>query len=675
VLCGNYLLRDYLRAAVAAAPPGMSSNALRPLAPQPRAGIHSLAYALHHALAGAHGLDAEQIRGQFLDLASPRLLAQTRIAPTRAGLRRLFSLAFGSSPDIRVHWAAGAEPRFALADSHGPAHAAYLDVVNQQGERLGTLQASDHGVTFAAGQILLIGHKPHRVQDVLEQTVHARHVEGAGLSGIPRYAFHRRYRLDLRHALSEHRLAPRELPGGYRLCASHLHAGVARQTLGYLSLDAAMRPLAAATPAMSYQPCEPSIQSARTQQSCAEIHIGLPADGADRARLAFTLCALIGDAMESLFPEQHRRIAVVSPQAGRAPAAPAPAPTSDLDAETAWLLERLYPAVTFQTPVAATADTAAEPADGITLFIIEDSAQDLGVARSLSDDSGLNHLLQLLRNYLRWQAAAPEAGAYHAFGADDICAAFDYPAALALLERIAPAGTTPATADLDAPCTLPDLPAGADDDGVCDFCAGPLGATYHRLQDGRMRCSGCGDDAIDTPEAFRALHREVVEHMERDYRIQLPRDLELRLVSAPDMAAALGQRFMPTPGLDPRAVGLAIQTRDGARCMLIENGAPRIATFATLAHELTHLWQFEQLPDTDAAPPDLELMELMEGQARLVEIDLLHRRGGRALALALKLEAEAGDDIYARGYRRAAPCAGSAPADLFPCLLAQLPAQ
>jgi hypothetical protein len=101
---------------------------------------------------------------------------------------------------------------------------------------------------------------------------------------------------------------------------------------------------------------------------------------------------------------------------------------------------------------------------------------------------------------------------------------------------------TPATAD--APCTLPDLPAGADDDGACDFCAGPLGATYQRLQDG-MRCSGCGDDAIDTPEAFRALHREVVEHMERDYRIQLPRDLDLRLVSAEDMAAALGQRFMP----------------------------------------------------------------------------------------------------------------------------------
>ena len=683
VLCGNYLLRNYLLAAVSAAPPSELPEGLRPLAPQPRGSLDTLAYALYHGASGTAGLSAAEIRGQFLELSAPALIDSLGIRASRPGLKRLFTLAFGASPRIETWWPPDGEPRYRVEATHGPEHRAYLDVVNRHGERLGRYLAADHGVTFAAGQTLLIRHKRHRIEQVGSDRVFVRHVDGGADGPLPHRVFQRRYRLLPGPVCVESPATPRELPGGVTLACAHLHAPVERHTLGFSELDAARRPLRAQPPSVSFTPCLPEITRSRPMQSLVEIRIGLgdlaPTQAEGLGALAFTLCALLQDATESLFPEQHRHLAVVSPEA-RMPA---------VDDTIGRMLARLYPGLDAEPALGSEAASGASGADAeitgvrtdraapfagevseadLRLYVIEDAVGDLGVARALADPSGLDHVLRMLRHYLAWALEQPPESLYHAYGGEALHGAFDYPATLALLERLAPGGQPPRTADLGGACAdLGEAHGQGPDDGRCDFCARPLGATYHLLDDGRARCAGCGRDAIDASAEFRALYREVLDHMESDYGVRLPRGVDVQSVSAKTLAAAIGSGFTATPEPDPRAVGLAILGRNGAHSLLLENGAPRITTVATLVHELTHLWQF-----SEGITPDDDNRELLEGQARLVEIDYLRRRGAPELAADLEAEARRGDSIYARGYRRVEGCARAAPADLFHCLAGQL---
>jgi len=101
--------------------------------------------------------------------------------------------------------------------------------------------------------------------------------------------------------------------------------------------------------------------------------------------------------------------------------------------------------------------------------------------------------------------------------------------------------------------------------------------------------------------------------------------------------------------------------------LLLENGAPRISTVATLAHELTHIWQFDLRPDLGQVP-----LEIVEGQARFVEVDYLRRHGGEALAASIVRESRYGGDVYSRGYRQVDAACGRDGHRLFGCFEGQL---
>ncbi len=693
VLCGNYLLRDYFRAVLAAADPQDLPTSLRPLAAQPLGNPYTLAYALARAFAGSAGLTAAEIRDQFLDPSPAQMMDALGIRASRRGLQRLFDLVFGAgSAQVSVHCDENGRTAYCLTQDRRGIPEAYLPALNRQGDPLGRVLATDHGITYAAGQTLLFAHKLHRVVSVGADRVEIRHLDAPTHQPRETYVFHRRYRLptETTDPLVQPGGAHRhQLGGGLAMTLGFALRDVERETLGYLELAETRRPFAGVGAAMSYLASEPPIRQRYRFQCVTGIAIegvDTPEAGRDQghglARLAFTLCALLQDAMVSVFPDQYARIAVVSPQARVIPApvdhdpservesvgrdAPRPAPAAD---DLTAFLERMYPALAEEAPTDPESDPPAPTDRGarrIDIWIIEDSGFDLGAARALSDRKGLNHLLGLVRNYLHWALEQPGAERYQGFGAGLPGSAFDYPAARALIERLLPITPLPPTGALDQGCAEKGETSAATVP-ECDFCATPLAASFERLDDGRCRCPVCAETAVNTKAEFRAVFREVVEQMERDYGIALRRDLTVRFVNAERIAETMGKAFVPTTAMDPRTVGLAIRKSNGDAELLLENGAPRLGTVATLAHELTHIWQFDTVPELGRIP-----LETIEGQARFVEVDFLRRHGGKTLAESIARDSRYGQDVYSRGYRLIEAACGNRGDRMFACFEQQL---
>lgn len=678
VLCGNYLMRDYLRAILAANPVSRLPLALRPRATRPRGNPYTLAHCLLHALADDGGLTRPALEEQLFGLVSPLLLRRLGIHMNRAGLQRLLDLAYGDrAAAVLVHWPSRGERRYRVSPMHRPALADWADVRNEQGECIGRLLRWDHGLTYAAGQHLMLRHKLHQVVGVDADMVRVRHADSALGRGPRREVCDRRYRLHLPDPpILEQAPITRQRLGGPSLTLGCGYLEMHRETVGWLSVSDACRPFASMPPDLHYSPCEPPIRWWFQLQGVAHLRIEPPPaaatrDGSNRSddangtgRIAFTLCALMQDALHSLFPDHHRQLAVVSPQSAH---------PADAGPPMAAFLARWYPRL---DGIGGLAPIASR---GVDLFVIEDSRFDLGVVRALGDDEGLDQLLGNLRLYLDWLLGAPAqtadsdpptlaTGAFQRFGADALDPVFDYVGVRDLLAELIEPPARPAAGSVVCESPPPD---DGDAPSQCDFCAAPVGADYHRLDDGRVRCRHCGDDAIDSVDAFRSLYLEVREQMEQRYRISLPRTLELRFVDAHTLGRAAERRFIPTTGLNPRAVGLAIRSEDGGPRMLIENGAPRLSTLATLAHELTHIWQCGL-----GLRLDERHRPLIEAQARLAEIDLLrHARpripGAAVLAAERELQVRTGDpaeaDTFERLHRRCRHGRG-----LFRCLEQEL---
>lgn len=127
----------------------------------------------------------------------------------------------------------------------------------------------------------------------------------------------------------------------------------------------------------------------------------------------------------------------------------------------------------------------------------------------------------------------------------------------------------------------------------CDFCFDRImGGEYEVLKDGRDRCSRCSRTVLSTHEQFVDEFQQVRVNMELAFGIDLGVPLTVRMVNARDIARRTGETFVATGGVDPRVLGFA-RVKDERHELFIENGSPRLAAISTMAHELTHIWQFK----------------------------------------------------------------------------------
>lgn len=195
----------------------------------------------------------------------------------------------------------------------------------------------------------------------------------------------------------------------------------------------------------------------------------------------------------------------------------------------------------------------------------------------------------------------------------------------------------------------------------CDFCGAPLsGAEYDILSDGRERCVTCRRTAVDSVEEFREIYQLTRQNMEAFFGIHIKTGIRVRVTNAKEIAERQGKSFHPTATMTRRAVGVAISDGTGFT-LLVENGAPRVDVIATVVHELTHIWQFQNwnerelkkiwahLPAKKAAHVRLEVYE---GMAVWAEIQYLHmiRESSRARRIERAREREQSE--YGRGMIR-----------------------
>ena len=156
----------------------------------------------------------------------------------------------------------------------------------------------------------------------------------------------------------------------------------------------------------------------------------------------------------------------------------------------------------------------------------------------------------------------------------------------------------------------------------CDFCGAEIfGVEYETLKDGRDRCMRCGATAIKTGAEFTKIFHQVLRNMESFYGIRINASIKVKMVNSKRLNKMLGRSFVPTGNYDGRVLGVAIHDRSGYT-LVVENGAPRVMSMMTMAHELTHIWQYlnwdrKAIVAKYGAEQELEVYE---GMAEWVEI-------------------------------------------------------
>lgn len=188
----------------------------------------------------------------------------------------------------------------------------------------------------------------------------------------------------------------------------------------------------------------------------------------------------------------------------------------------------------------------------------------------------------------------------------------------------------------------------------CDFCGAELaGGEYDLLKDGRERCRHCSSTALRTGEEFKEVFKTVMRNMEIFFGIHINAAIKVRMTDAQKIAKHFGEKFVPTPGFDGRTLGFAQKDSTGYS-IYVENGSPRLAAMATIAHELTHIWQYQNWDDSDIVRyyGKSQRSEIYEGMAKWAEIQYLIFLNEIPYAKRQEIHTRLRDDPYGRGFIR-----------------------
>ncbi len=195
---------------------------------------------------------------------------------------------------------------------------------------------------------------------------------------------------------------------------------------------------------------------------------------------------------------------------------------------------------------------------------------------------------------------------------------------------------------------------GKPDARYCDFCGAEIyGVEYETLADGRDRCINCGRSAIKTGAEFKKLFDDVKRNMEAFYGIRLNVGVKVEMVNSKTLHKRIGKAFLPTPKTDGRVLGVAIKDKNGYS-LLIENGSPRMSSMLTIAHELTHIWQYENWNDKHIAKKYGKnlYLQIYEGMAKWVEIQYAYLINEPIIAKREEIITSYREDDYGFGFLR-----------------------
>ena len=389
-----------------------------------------------------------------------------------------------------------------------------------------------------------------------------------------------------------------------------------------------------------------------SRQGVQILEIRLPGDllGSDTARAVRLAAVMIGEVSKTLFPQTWQNLFVAVPKDG-----PEPEELIHRDASFEDRVRSILPY----------AEGMPEEPGFASLYLIEFSCVELGMVHTLYQNR--RRLFSILRDYLEWYLAGtaetepaqaeetPEDGAagplpedagsppapYLYYGGEEEPELFSSRALLELCRRFLPEEQSAAAPQAE--------PIGEEAMTDCTFCGRPTLYPV-RMDDGRCMCSRCAQQQVSREEEVWDLFGETEAFMEKTYRIRFRKRIQVQFQSLDAIHRFAGEQ---TNG---RYIGFYSPK---LRQLWIERNGPRIAVQDTLIHELTHLWQYDNLEISRAqarlpVPPwqkAKKMLTILEGHAVYVEVETMRRLNEEGYAADLHDRYMAREDEYGEGYR------------------------
>ncbi len=185
----------------------------------------------------------------------------------------------------------------------------------------------------------------------------------------------------------------------------------------------------------------------------------------------------------------------------------------------------------------------------------------------------------------------------------------------------------------------------------CDFCqrfiVGALVDRMIRHPDGRFLCGKCSPSVITSLKEARSLMFEVAAAFEKFGLEVNPQEVELHLVGREELRERSSGRSYDTTGFADCFVekNLFGRVREQSIDVYLLHSMPRVQMIGTLAHELTHVWQFLHGQSKQGKA-------LSEGSCNFSSYLVLRKIGGEEAEFIIHNMLNDEDPVYGEGFRR-----------------------
>jgi hypothetical protein len=372
-------------------------------------------------------------------------------------------------------------------------------------------------------------------------------------------------------------------------------------------------------------------------------------------RVAFTLSFLLNELFRSLYPYSYQYIAVCSPMGSLK------GKLEHDDSQFNTKLMQLIPNLVF--------DEKTENKNELNIYIFEDSPMYLGVIESIKN--AWMHIIEILDDYVHWLIEENEDEEknkrmkYISLGYNELPEYFALEETAELLSKWIPKDNLrKIRASFYNSQSITSRIEQNDDHGeekeietslssdirteICDLCQIDFPATqFIQLDDGRKRCSSCHYHAVDKTDDIETLYATVRKTMVEHFAITLRNRIDIVLIDPDERNMITDIDFIPKETEDLSTRNLDISLADNKATIYIEKGIKKENAIARLAHELTHIWQFDFIINVH-----YQSTEDIEGHAAWTEIQMLELLGEKRAARKLSEDLEYENTLIANGYRK-----------------------
>ena len=185
----------------------------------------------------------------------------------------------------------------------------------------------------------------------------------------------------------------------------------------------------------------------------------------------------------------------------------------------------------------------------------------------------------------------------------------------------------------------------------CSYCGLPIsGVDYYRLPDGRKRCTNCNRSLVKSVDELNSIFNTVILNMELFFGAVIDVPIKVEMIEERKMKKKLS-KGLGDPPKNALILGVAVEEK-GKYTVYVENGIPRASLISTLAHELTHIWQYTHWNVKNIKKRYGSKMRLIvyEGMAMWTEIQYLYHIGESTIAKREELNTIAREDEYGVGF-------------------------